>query len=517
MWFAAVLSVFLAIVVTNTPAVMDDFGFAYIPWFLWLVSCAGAINAAFWGEILKMFFGDEIESTRAGTKCAADSKPCSWRSSTYATKLRGWRSRSLSLLTASTSSSPSFGCKAHLFSSPGVCISLYSAQDPEAACPMAVERRNMTVRLVLLLVGSIASVVAAAESDADLPNWVSPVNASDSACYRKTYLSSDPCATGYGSDGIAACWAQCPLDYPVECGMECIPQSSDCTSEVVDKVASVATVALNAATAGVFGQLSKASKALQLEIDDGSLADALALITEDVAFDGSYGTWSKTGDGTVNIIFESTDSEDVTVVIHSGGDTVAEVDVASGATVSWNSTVISLQDKTLYLDRWRPGLLGVPGSGGGSLLLWVPRSSAGGEIELYAKLNGDGGDSREGNSSSSNVEQDDGNDTNGSQIDSSKDGVATPAPTTFTDENQTDQRPISGEDDDNSTESNATPAPTTSVDESATPAPTSLDDENATPAPSTSDTLKTAQQHQPATIRFHITSHGSSKIKLQVN
>ncbi|KAL4099788.1 hypothetical protein PRIC1_007587 [Phytophthora ramorum] len=56
MWFAAVLSVCLTILVTNTPAVMDDiFGFAYIPWFQWLVSCIGAVNAAFWGEILKMF------------------------------------------------------------------------------------------------------------------------------------------------------------------------------------------------------------------------------------------------------------------------------------------------------------------------------------------------------------------------------------------------------------------------------------------------------------------------------
>jgi len=123
------------------------------------------------------------------------------------------------------------------------------------------------------------------------------------------------------------------------------------------------------------------------EIDDGTLMDALGLTTVDDAFNGSYGTWTKAGDGVVTIIFESTDTEDVTVVIHSGGDTVEEVDVGSGETVTWSSTVAELQDKTMYLDRWRPGFLGLPGSGGGSLLMWIPRSSEGGHIELHAKIN----------------------------------------------------------------------------------------------------------------------------------
>ncbi|RLN85282.1 hypothetical protein BBJ28_00002750 [Nothophytophthora sp. Chile5] len=123
------------------------------------------------------------------------------------------------------------------------------------------------------------------------------------------------------------------------------------------------------------------------EIDDGSLADALGLTTVDEAFDGSYGTWTKAGDGVVTLIFESTDTEDVTVVIHSAGDTVEEVDVDSGETVTWTSTVAELQDKTMYLDRWRPGFLGLPGSGGGSLLLWIPRSSEGGHLEMHTKIN----------------------------------------------------------------------------------------------------------------------------------
>ncbi|KAK1941547.1 hypothetical protein P3T76_007413 [Phytophthora citrophthora] len=95
------------------------------------------------------------------------------------------------------------------------------------------------------------------------------------------------------------------------------------------------------------------------EIDDGSLRDALGLTTVDEAFVGSYGTWSRKGDGVVHLVFESVDKEDVTVVIHSGGDEYANVDVAAGATVVWDSTISELQDKSLYLDRWRPGIKGV--------------------------------------------------------------------------------------------------------------------------------------------------------------
>ncbi|KAG1713224.1 hypothetical protein DVH05_000944 [Phytophthora capsici] len=481
-----------------------------------------------------------------------------------------------------------------------------------------------------------------------LPNWVGTVETSDSACYRKTYISRT-CSTGYAYDNIATCWAQCPLNYPVQCGMECIPQSDDCALEVITKVQSVATVALNAATSGVFGQLSTASAAVQQgvkcgqklftvvndivkyaedlrtnfpngtgqeiisllnnsnivvkdlptavcvclgldvptdylnlasdvvkvvnkvltqvvekgssllsadtfmtfissvgagssveslsqddtttlekliskgktcgtelqsilskvtqsvadikaadasstvtvirqtlansalflteiptvtnncikditgdtytvrdqirkalgvitdnlitssddtsgktlskadyilkvadmgldviamfdptgiakmleefiqpicgptsfigEIDDGSLTDALALVANGKAFANSYGTWTHSGDGTVNVVFESSDTEDVSVEIHSGGETIASVKVKRGETVTWNSTVAALQDKTMYFDRWRPGLLGLPGSGGGSLVLWVPRSSEGGHIDLVAKIN----------------------------------------------------------------------------------------------------------------------------------
>ncbi|KAG2844908.1 hypothetical protein PC113_g18307 [Phytophthora cactorum] len=90
------------------------------------------------------------------------------------------------------------------------------------------------------------------------------------------------------------------------------------------------------------------------EIDDGTLHDALSLTTVDEAFEGSYGSWTKVGDGVVRLIFKSTDTEDVTVVIHSGGDDYANVDVNAGETVTWESTISELHDKNMYLDRWRP-------------------------------------------------------------------------------------------------------------------------------------------------------------------
>ncbi|KAE9031337.1 hypothetical protein PR003_g9782 [Phytophthora rubi] len=123
------------------------------------------------------------------------------------------------------------------------------------------------------------------------------------------------------------------------------------------------------------------------EIDDGRLSDALGLKTVDEAFIGSYGTWTKKGNGVVHLIFESVDIYDVKVVVHSGGDKYAEVKVGACETVTWDATVPELQDKTLYLDRWRPGLLELPGSGGGSLLLWVPRSSEGGHLEMHVRIN----------------------------------------------------------------------------------------------------------------------------------
>lgn len=497
----------------------------------------------------------------------------------------------------------------------------------------------------LAFVGALLLASSATEASVTT-NWVGTITAASSAaCYRKTH-KTNLCPTGYSYDKIATCWAQCPLDYPVECGMECLPQNGDCTSEIITKVASVANVALNAATAGVFGDLKTASKAVadgvkcgaslhtaivrvvnyasdlqkahpkntpdqtvyalsrvdfvvnvlpsvvtsclglasseasstkvsavvtailkqvvskgltiatgyksfadfmksvslgsttsgmssssvatleklintgttcgtQMQdainqvvsqvmamkkasasvstaqirqtisksslfltdipaittacmndnaiasytqrdqvrkallliidqvidtgesngklltalqyaesvsqmaldvisvfdttglasmfktfiepicgptsfigvVDNGNMTTALGLTTDGKAFAGSYGTWTKTGDGVVKITFVSSDKKDVTVVIHSGGDTVAKVNVKKGETVVWTSTVAALADKTLYLDRWRPNFLGISGSGGGSLVSWISRAASGGHVDLTAKIN----------------------------------------------------------------------------------------------------------------------------------
>ncbi|GMF22546.1 unnamed protein product [Phytophthora lilii] len=123
------------------------------------------------------------------------------------------------------------------------------------------------------------------------------------------------------------------------------------------------------------------------EIDDGAAKNALGMSIVQNAFNNSDGMWTKTGDGTVEIMFKSVDTEDVTVNIKSGGDKIDEVDVPAGKRVTWTSNVTVLGGKTLYLDRWRPGFLGLPGTGGGSLLLWVPRSTQGGNLQLTAVLN----------------------------------------------------------------------------------------------------------------------------------
>ncbi|GMF37756.1 unnamed protein product [Phytophthora lilii] len=114
------------------------------------------------------------------------------------------------------------------------------------------------------------------------------------------------------------------------------------------------------------------------EIDDGTDPNTLGLNTIKKAFQNSTMSWTKKGDGQVIINFISTDTKKVTVNIMSGGDKIDEVDVAAGAKVTWKSNVTALGGKTLYLDRWRPGFLGLPGTGGGSLMLWVPHAAQAG-------------------------------------------------------------------------------------------------------------------------------------------
>uniref|UniRef100_H3H0A8 Jacalin-type lectin domain-containing protein n=1 Tax=Phytophthora ramorum TaxID=164328 RepID=H3H0A8_PHYRM len=123
------------------------------------------------------------------------------------------------------------------------------------------------------------------------------------------------------------------------------------------------------------------------EVDDGTDPNTLGMKAVGDAFENSTMAWKRQGDGVVELTFVSTDTKDVTVNILSGGDKFDETDVPAGKTVTWTSTVKELGGKTLYLDRWRPGFLGLPGTGGGSLKLWVPRATEGGHLDVNAKLN----------------------------------------------------------------------------------------------------------------------------------
>ncbi|KAI9991439.1 hypothetical protein PInf_019120 [Phytophthora infestans] len=97
------------------------------------------------------------------------------------------------------------------------------------------------------------------------------------------------------------------------------------------------------------------------ELDDGTLYDALGLKVLDEAFVGSYGPYTHAGDGVILLNFERVDTKDVTVVVHLGGDEYAKVDIGAGDVTSWQATFSELEDKTMYLDRWRPSLAGLPG------------------------------------------------------------------------------------------------------------------------------------------------------------
>jgi hypothetical protein len=122
------------------------------------------------------------------------------------------------------------------------------------------------------------------------------------------------------------------------------------------------------------------------QITDGPAEQALALTTVQKAFRGTTGTWTEKGDGQLKITFKSADDKDVKVNIMSGGQKKYEVPVKKGETVEWTKPLSEFQGKTLYMDRWRPGFLGILGTGGGSALAWVPDNKDG-SLVLTVQIN----------------------------------------------------------------------------------------------------------------------------------
>lgn len=105
-------------------------------------------------------------------------------------------------------------------------------------------------------------------STVESTNWVGSGRAGvGMACYRETHVA-EVCPLGF-EHKLGMCWAQCPLEYPVECGMQCIRQNDDCTLEMLSKVSAVAQSALSLATFGAYGAFSKMAKGVLIAFKCG--------------------------------------------------------------------------------------------------------------------------------------------------------------------------------------------------------------------------------------------------------
>ncbi|RLN71043.1 hypothetical protein BBJ29_009782, partial [Phytophthora kernoviae] len=94
-------------------------------------------------------------------------------------------------------------------------------------------------------------------------NWVGTWSLpTDTSCYREAYIM-DTCPSNYDRNELTnTCWTECPLEFPVECGMQCIRQNDDCALEVTSKVSAVALAVVSVATVGIFAEFHQLGKKL---------------------------------------------------------------------------------------------------------------------------------------------------------------------------------------------------------------------------------------------------------------
>ncbi|RLN51848.1 hypothetical protein BBJ29_008009 [Phytophthora kernoviae] len=95
-------------------------------------------------------------------------------------------------------------------------------------------------------------------------NWVGPTvgkPTGDRGCYREAHIMKT-CPFGF-EHRLKICWTECPLSNPIQCGVECLKQSDDCTSELFTKFVPTANFALSLAVVNVFGEFKKWSKTVQ--------------------------------------------------------------------------------------------------------------------------------------------------------------------------------------------------------------------------------------------------------------
>ncbi|OWY96758.1 hypothetical protein PHMEG_00032895 [Phytophthora megakarya] len=98
-------------------------------------------------------------------------------------------------------------------------------------------------------------------------NWVGPrVYQLDSACWREAHVM-DVCPSNYDRNEVTnTCWAECPIEFPVECGMECIRQNDYCAREIFYKVGSVVNAGLNGIMDNWFGKFANMAKAVRTSV-----------------------------------------------------------------------------------------------------------------------------------------------------------------------------------------------------------------------------------------------------------
>ncbi|KAG6973569.1 hypothetical protein JG688_00003453 [Phytophthora aleatoria] len=78
----------------------------------------------------------------------------------------------------------------------------------------------------------------------------------------------DTCPTNFNrNEATNTCWAECPIAYPVECGMQCIRQNDDCMMETLNKIGAIGNSVLAIAAFGAFQKLWNVAEGVRFAFD----------------------------------------------------------------------------------------------------------------------------------------------------------------------------------------------------------------------------------------------------------
>ena len=99
-----------------------------------------------------------------------------------------------------------------------------------------------------------SNLLASAAGTPDPPNWVARHSPKFEACYRSLQLTrkrqdANPCPPHFSPHTkLHMCIAECPLEFPVKCGLECYQQGRTCKSELLQKAVQVGVTSVQLAT-----------------------------------------------------------------------------------------------------------------------------------------------------------------------------------------------------------------------------------------------------------------------------